>query len=65
MEIVSIFPVLLQLALVHFFAGLLVLLWHLQWTVAVVAGALVGVVDLNRVIETAVAALIVLESREA
>ena len=36
-EIVAILPVLLQISLALFFAGLLVLLWHLHHTVAAVA----------------------------
>ncbi|KAL1940404.1 hypothetical protein VTO73DRAFT_8976 [Trametes versicolor] len=40
--IVVLMPVLLQLALACFFAGLLVLLWHLHHTVAGVASSLIG-----------------------
>ncbi|RPD63453.1 hypothetical protein L227DRAFT_521624 [Lentinus tigrinus ALCF2SS1-6] len=42
-EIVSILPVLLQIGSALFFAGLLVLLWHLNHTVAIVGTVLVGV----------------------
>ena len=41
-EIVAILPVLLQIASALFFAGLLVLLWHLNDTVAFVSTILVG-----------------------
>ncbi|TFK87246.1 hypothetical protein K466DRAFT_599650 [Polyporus arcularius HHB13444] len=41
-EIVSILPVLLQIASALFFGGLLVLLWHLNRTVAIVGSVLVG-----------------------
>ncbi|TFK89058.1 hypothetical protein K466DRAFT_444807, partial [Polyporus arcularius HHB13444] len=41
-EIVSVLPVLLQMASALFFAGLLVLLWQLNRTVAIVATVLVG-----------------------
>ena len=41
-EIVSTLPVLLQIASALFFAGLLVLLWHLNSTVAIVGTVLVG-----------------------
>ncbi|KAI0704106.1 hypothetical protein C8Q76DRAFT_823743 [Earliella scabrosa] len=41
-SIVAILPVLLQIALVLFFCGLLVLLWGLNHVVAVVASALIG-----------------------
>lgn len=42
-EIVSTLPVLLQIALALFFAGLLVLLWTLNHTVAAVSTAFIGV----------------------
>ncbi|KAI0712726.1 hypothetical protein C8T65DRAFT_176460 [Cerioporus squamosus] len=42
-EIVGVLPVLLQIALVLFLAGLLVLLWSLNRTVAIVATVLVGI----------------------
>ena len=42
--IVAILPVLLQTSLSLFFAGLLILLWHFNYTVAIFASALVGVV---------------------
>ncbi|KAI0758815.1 hypothetical protein C8Q74DRAFT_1158342, partial [Fomes fomentarius] len=41
-EIVAVLPVLLQIALVLFFGGLLILLWGLNSDVAAVASALVG-----------------------
>ena len=41
--IVAILPLLLQLSLALFFGGLLILLWHLHSTVAIVASVLVGV----------------------
>ena len=43
-EIVALLPVLLQLSLVLFFAGLLVLLWSLHSVVAAVASVLVGTI---------------------
>lgn len=43
-EIVAVLPVLLQISLSLFFAGLLVLLWHLHPAVAAVASVLVGFV---------------------
>ncbi|TBU22726.1 hypothetical protein BD311DRAFT_869248 [Dichomitus squalens] len=43
-EIVAVLPVLLQISLFLFFAGLLILLWHYHSTVAIVASVLVGVV---------------------
>ena len=43
-RIVGILPVLLQVSLSLFFAGLLILLWHIHSTVATFASALVGVV---------------------
>ncbi|RPD63451.1 hypothetical protein L227DRAFT_390204 [Lentinus tigrinus ALCF2SS1-6] len=42
-EIVAMLPVLLQIASAHFFAGLLVLLWQLDRTVAIIGSVLVGV----------------------
>ncbi|KAI0708749.1 hypothetical protein C8T65DRAFT_209367 [Cerioporus squamosus] len=42
-DIVSVLPVLLQIASALFFAGMLVLLWHLNRTVAIVGSILVGV----------------------
>ncbi|RPD63459.1 hypothetical protein L227DRAFT_467865, partial [Lentinus tigrinus ALCF2SS1-6] len=42
-EIVAVLPVLLQIASALFFAGLLILLWQLNRTVAIVASVLVGV----------------------
>ncbi|RPD63464.1 hypothetical protein L227DRAFT_572612 [Lentinus tigrinus ALCF2SS1-6] len=42
-EIVAVLPVLLQIASALFFAGLLILLWQLDRTVAIVASVLVGV----------------------
>ncbi|RPD67899.1 hypothetical protein L226DRAFT_527579 [Lentinus tigrinus ALCF2SS1-7] len=42
-EIVAVLPVLLQIASALFFAGLLILLWQLDRTVAIVASLLVGV----------------------
>ena len=45
-EIVSTLPILLQLALALFFAGLLVLLWTLHPAVAGVASALIGALSL-------------------
>ncbi|RPD67903.1 hypothetical protein L226DRAFT_386154, partial [Lentinus tigrinus ALCF2SS1-7] len=42
-EIVAVLPVLLQIASALFFAGLLILLWQLNRTVAIVASLLVGV----------------------
>lgn len=41
-EIISVLPVLLQIALALFFSGVLVLLWHLNHTVAIVATILIG-----------------------
>ncbi|TBU22723.1 hypothetical protein BD311DRAFT_769855 [Dichomitus squalens] len=43
-EIVAVLPVLLQISLFLFFAGLLILLWHYHSTVAIVASVLIGVV---------------------
>lgn len=51
-EIVSILPVLLQVALALFFAGLLVLLWTLHVTVATAASVLVGALALFTTITT-------------
>ena len=51
-EIVAILPVLLQISLALFFAGLLILLWHLHHTVAIVASGLVGVVMLFVLVTT-------------
>ncbi|KAI0328800.1 hypothetical protein GY45DRAFT_1254186, partial [Cubamyces sp. BRFM 1775] len=48
--IVAVLPVLLQVALGLFSAGLLVLLWNLHWTVAVVVACLVGVLFVFTVI---------------
>ncbi|KAI0742993.1 hypothetical protein C8Q80DRAFT_1273563 [Daedaleopsis nitida] len=42
-EIIGVLPVLLQIALSLFFAGILVLLWHLNHAVAAVATILIGV----------------------
>ena len=42
-EIVAFLPILLQLALLLFFAGLLVLLWNLHPAVATVASVLIGI----------------------
>ncbi|KAI0742989.1 hypothetical protein C8Q80DRAFT_1062238, partial [Daedaleopsis nitida] len=45
-EIIGVLPVLLQIALSLFFAGILVLLWHLNHAVATVATILIGVLFL-------------------
>ena len=52
-EIVAILPVLLQLALVLFFAGLLILLWTLHPAVGIVASVLIGALALFTLVTTA------------
>ncbi|TBU21972.1 hypothetical protein BD311DRAFT_811851, partial [Dichomitus squalens] len=42
-EIIAILPVLLQVSLALFLAGILILLWHLHPTVATIASTLIGV----------------------